>query len=156
MEKIGLLFRAGFRFRSGGGRIAPSSTTAALGTRFARALFPMLLGRLLWCGGSGIVLFVMGVIAWLRMCLFLRFFPGELSFRLRMLLGLMIRTLLKALSFLVAWLVLAWLGMLLTLLLRRLKRAFLLGALVEGGGEVFQSTDKMVSEIAFGFMGFFN
>ena len=41
-------------------------------------------------------------------------------------------------------------------MLRLLRRAFLLGALVQGGGEVFQGPDEMVSEITFGFVGCFD
>jgi hypothetical protein len=37
--------------------------------------------------------------------------------------------------------------------LLRLMTALLLGALVEGGGEVLEGSDKMDAEITFGFMG---
>jgi hypothetical protein len=41
-------------------------------------------------------------------------------------------------------------------LLLRLGAAFLLGTLVEGGGEVLESTDEMDSQITLGFVGFFD
>jgi hypothetical protein len=40
--------------------------------------------------------------------------------------------------------------------LLRLRCAFLLGTLVEGRREVFQGADKVMSEIALRFVGFFN
>lgn len=48
------------------------------------------------------------------------------------------------------------------LLLRRilpllwLGSAFLLGSLMQGGGEIFQGSNEMMAEVAFGFVGFFN
>jgi hypothetical protein len=38
--------------------------------------------------------------------------------------------------------------------LLRLMTALLLGALVQGGGEVLEGSDKMDAQIAFGFVGF--